>query len=145
MDEKKEKFYLKLRSNITTWLNDGANINHKWREYLMIAPDLFYLLIKLIQDPEVPHSKKIKLVSAVAYFISPIDLLPEVILGPIGFLDDIAVAAYVLNDIVNTVDPQIIRKHWLGDTDVLIMIKKILLNADKIIGKGVWDKLKGRF
>ena len=29
------------------------------------------------------------LLLALAYFISPIDLLPELILGPIGFIDDI--------------------------------------------------------
>lgn len=143
MKKKEEKFYLKLRTNITSWLGDNANMDYKWREYLLIVPDIFYLLVKLVQDPDVPQGKKVKLISAIAYFISPIDLLPEAILGPIGYLDDLGVAAYVLNDLLNSIDPQIIKRNWVGDTDILILIKKILINIDNIIGKGIWEKVKG--
>ncbi len=59
--------------------------------------------------------KKLNLVTAIAYFISPIDILPEAILGPIGYLDDLGIAAYVLNDLLNTVDPKIVRRNWVGD------------------------------
>ena len=143
MKKKEEKFYLKLRSNITNWLSDNANMNYKWREYLLIVPDIFYLLVKLVQDPDVPQGKKVKLISAIAYFISPIDILPEAILGPIGYLDDLGVAAFVLNDLLNSIDPQIIKRNWVGDTDILILIKKILINIDNIIGKGIWEKVRG--
>jgi uncharacterized membrane protein YkvA (DUF1232 family) len=145
MNGKEEKFYLKLRSNISTWLGEKANINHKYREFIMLVPDIFYLLIKLVRDSEVPQSKKVKLVSAIAYFISPIDFLPEAFLGPIGYMDDIAIAAYVLNDMLNSIDPQIIRRHWAGETDILMTIKKILINVDNLIGKGIWDKVKRKF
>jgi len=144
MNEKEKRFYTKLRKNINRWLTDNTNINHKWREYILIAPDIFYLLVKLVQDPDVPQSKKIKLVTAIAYFISPIDLIPEAILGPIGYLDDIGIAAYVLNDLINTIDPQIIRRNWIGDVDILNVVKKILLNIDNMIGKGIWEKLRGK-
>ncbi|MBK8946727.1 MAG: DUF1232 domain-containing protein [Ignavibacteriae bacterium] len=143
--EKEQKYYIKLRSNITKWLDKKANINHKFREFIILAPDIFYLLIKLVQDSEVPQGKKVKLVSAIAYFISPIDLLPEIFLGPIGYMDDIAIAAYILNEMINSIDPQIIKKNWAGDLDILIVIKKILINVDNLIGKGIWDKLKGKF
>lgn len=143
MKKKEEKFYLKLRSNITSWLADNANMDHKWREYLLIVPDIFYLLVKLVQDPDVPQGKKVKLITAIAYFISPIDLLPEAILGPIGYLDDLGVAAYVLNDLLNSVDPQVIKRNWVGDNDILLLIKKILINIDNMIGKGIWEKVKG--
>ena len=142
---KEEKYYLKLRKNITTWLDEKANLNNNFREYILIVPDMFHLLIKLVQDPDVPQGKKVKLISAIAYFISPIDFLPEAFLGPVGYMDDIAIAAYVLNDMLNSIDPQIIRRHWAGEIDILIVIKKILINVDKLIGKGIWDKLKGKF
>lgn len=144
MNLKHEKFYLKLRNNITNWLDDKVNLDYKWREYLLLVPDIFYLLVKLLQDPDVPQNKKLKLVTAIAYFISPIDVLPEALLGPIGYLDDLGIAAYILNDLLNYVDPQVVKRNWVGDTDILITIKKILINVDKIIGKGIWDKVKGR-
>lgn len=144
MNTREEKFYLKLRTTITDWLNDKANIDHKWREYLLLVPDTFYLLVKLIQDPDVPQGKKLKLITAVAYFISPIDVVPEAILGPIGYLDDLGIAAYVLNDLLNSVDPQVVKRNWVGDIDVLYMIKKVLANIDNIIGKGIWERVKGK-
>jgi uncharacterized membrane protein YkvA (DUF1232 family) len=143
--DKEEKFYLKLRKNISKWLEKKSKLGHKWKEYILIVPDIFYLLVKLVQDKDVPQGKKVKLISAIAYFISPIDVLPEAILGPIGYLDDIAVAAYVLNDIINTIDPQIIRRNWVGEQDILYLVKNILANVDGMIGKGIWDKLKGKF
>jgi len=142
---KEEKFYLKLRKNISKWLEDNSNSGHKWKDYILVVPDIFYLLVKLVQDKDVPQGKKVKLVSAIAYFISPIDVLPEAFLGPIGYLDDIAVAAYVLNDLINTIDPQIIKRNWAGDDDILYLVKNILANLDGMLGKGIWDKLKGKF
>jgi len=142
---KNEKFYLKLRQNITEWLEDNTNLDNKWREYILIVPDIFYLLIKLVQDPDVPQNKKIKLIASIAYFISPFDIMPEAILGPVGYLDDLALASYVLNDLVNSIDPHIIKRNWVGDVDILYLIKKILANVDGMIGKGVWDKLKRMF
>jgi uncharacterized membrane protein YkvA (DUF1232 family) len=111
----------------------------------LAAPDFFHLLCKLSVDKDVPALKKIKLVAGIAYFISPIDFLPEAFLGPIGYLDDIAVTAYILNDLINDVDPQIIRKHWAGDQDVLVLIKTILSNADNMIGRKLWDRIRKRF
>lgn len=145
MNKKEEKYYLKLRKNIADWLEKKTNVNHRFREYIMLVPDMFYLLAKLVQDTEVPQGKKVKLISAIAYFISPIDFLPEAFLGPVGYMDDLAIAAYVLNDMLNTVDLQIIRRHWAGDTDILIIVKNILINADNLMGKGIWDKLKRKF
>lgn len=141
---REKKFYLKLRNNISNWLDDKANLNYKWREYLFVVPDIFYLIIKLIQDPDVPQSHKLKLVAAMTYFISPIDIMPEAILGPIGYLDDLGIAAYVLNDLLNSVDPQIVKRNWVGDEDILYLIKKILLNAENFLGKGIWERVKNK-
>ncbi len=126
MNKREEKFYLKLRTNITSWLIDNLNLNRNWCEYLFVVPDIFYLMIKLVQDPEVLFFKKIKLVSAIVYFISPIDILPEAFLGPIGYLDDLGLAAYILNDLLNSVDLKIIKRNWAGDVDILYKIKKMI-------------------
>lgn len=111
----------------------------------MLAPDLFHLLTKLAIDPDVPSSKKVKLAGIIAYFISPLDFLPEMLLGPVGYLDDIALTAYILNDIINEVDPQIVRRNWTGTKDILVLIKTILANANNMVGSGAWKKLMKTF
>lgn len=145
MNPNQQDFYKELRKNVKTWINKNLDTENKWSDYVLAAPDLFHLLCKLSVDKDVPSKKKIKLIAGIAYFISPIDLLPEAFLGPIGYLDDIAVSAYILNDLVNDVDPQIIRKHWAGEKDILDLIKTILANADKMIGGILWKKIRKRF
>ena len=145
MNKRQSDFYQKIRKDVKHWLNDNLDKDNKWVDYILAAPDLFHLLCKLTADSEIPSNKKLKLVAGIAYFISPIDLLPEAFLGPIGYLDDIAVTAYILNDLINEVNPQIVRNHWAGDSDILDLIKTILANADKMIGSMLWEKIRKRF
>ena len=145
MDEQKKDFYQKLRANIKKWLDEKKTNDNRWAEYILLAPDLFHLLTKLTLDPDVPASKKVKLAGIIAYFISPLDFLPEMLLGPIGYLDDIALTAYVLNDILNEVDPKIIQRNWAGDRDILPLIKTIIANANNMVGGGIWKKIKRTF
>lgn len=145
MNKKESDFYKKLRKDIDKWMRKNTSIDEKWKDFILLAPDMFHLLVKLSLDSRVPGYKKIKLTGAIAYFISPLDLLPELFLGPLGYADDISIAAYVLNDLVNEVDPQVIREHWAGDSDILYNIKNILANANNMLGSGLWKKLRRRF
>ncbi|MCB2208433.1 MAG: DUF1232 domain-containing protein [Bacteroidetes bacterium] len=140
--KKELDFYEKLRTRIVNWLETETGKKNKWAEYLLLAPDFFYLLIKLATDKEVPSHEKAKLILAIAYFISPLDILPEAFLGPLGYLDDLALSAFVLNGIINQVSPEIVQKYWAGDGDVLLQIKGVLAKADEMIGSGLWKKIK---
>lgn len=146
MNEKENKdFYIKLRKKVDKWFEKNIGKEHRWAEYILIAPDFFHLLTKLAVDNEVPKSKKIKIFAAIAYFISPIDLLPEALLGPAGYLDDVALAAYILNDIINDIHPKIIIRNWAGEKDILDLIRTILANANDMLGNGIWQKIKKMF
>jgi hypothetical protein len=59
------------------------------RDALLFAPDTFILLTRLARDPRVTGKNKVLLGSAIAYFVFPLDLMPEAIFGPIGYLDDL--------------------------------------------------------
>ncbi len=142
MSDRKRDFYQQLREQIRAWLQSDEGRSNRWAEYLLLAPDLFHLMWKLSADPDVPAKDKVKLAGALAYFISPIDLIPEAMLGPIGYVDDIALAALVLNGIVNHTSPEVLARHWAGDEDVLVAIRRILAVADQLVGAGVWRKLK---
>ena len=143
MDKKQRDFYLNLRTKINDYLLEHNQ--NKYTDILLLAPDLFHLLVKLSLDNRVPGAKKAKFLGVIAYFISPVDLLPELLLGPIGYLDDIALTAWVLNDFINDNDPSIVRELWAGDQDILTTIKNVLSVADQLIGKGLWNKLKKKF
>jgi uncharacterized membrane protein YkvA (DUF1232 family) len=142
---KQEDFYQSFREKIRKWLASSEGKSNKFAEYLMFAPDLFHLLCKLSLDDEVPVKEKAKLAGAIAYFVSPIDLIPEIITGPIGYLDDIAIAALVLNGIINNTDKALVQRHWAGDGDVLEVIQQIIKVADEMVGSGLWSRLKRKF
>jgi uncharacterized membrane protein YkvA (DUF1232 family) len=142
MCDENRDYYQRLRRRIHEWRESPEGENHEWAEYLLLAPDLFHLLWKLSVDPDVGRKDKGKLVVAITYFISPIDLIPEAIVGPVGYLDDIALAAYVLNGMINHTDPEVLRRHWAGDADVLDVVRRVLASADRMMSAKVLGKLK---
>jgi uncharacterized membrane protein YkvA (DUF1232 family) len=142
MLDRHEDYYQRLRGQIRDWLQSDEGKSHQWAEYLLFAPDLFHLLWKLSLDPEVAASQKVKLAGVIAYFISPLDLIPEGIVGPVGYLDDIALTAYILHSMINHTDPEVLRRHWAGEIDVLEVIRRILAVIDKMMSSSVIRKLK---
>ena len=145
MEETHDDFYRDLRTRIENWLKTEEGKKSRWTGYLLLAPDLFHLLIKLMLDKDVPPKSKVKVGIAIAYFVSPIDLIPEMLTGVVGYVDDIAVAAYALNSIVNETSEEVVRKHWTGEGDVLDSIKHILEKADDMVGSGLMKKIKDIF
>ena len=145
MSNEPSDFYKNMRNELRDWARSDSGKNNKWVEFLLWAPDLLHLMCKLTIDGRVPVSEKAKLGVAIAYFISPIDLIPEALLGPVGYVDDIALCAYVLNSLINHTDKNIVIENWAGDGDVLQIIKQILAVADEMVGSGLWNKLKKMF
>lgn len=141
-NEEMGDFYKNLREKIQKWLNSEEGKKHKYADYLMFAPDLFHLLLKLSLDKDVSPKHKAKLAVTIAYFISPVDLISEGIFGPVGYIDDIVLTAYTLNDILNDTDPEIVKKHWAGDEDILKVVQHIIEVANEFLNKKVVNKLK---
>lgn len=137
--------YLSLREKVMGYLKTPDGQAHKYSDYVLMLPDFFYLLYNLAMDKEVDSSEKVKLGVALAYFVSPIDVLPEGLFGPLGLVDDLAVAAAVLNSVMNSIDPEIIRRHWVGSGDALEQTQRVIGIADQMIGTGAWNKIKDWF
>lgn len=133
-------FYQSLRERMREWLG-GKGKRSRYAEYLMFAPDLFHLLCKLVVDRDVPLEDKARLAAAIVYFVSPLDIVPEVLLGPIAWIDDIALAAYVLNRLLNHVEPRVLLRHWAGDADLLDLIRRILGIVNRAIGERAWTRV----
>jgi uncharacterized membrane protein YkvA (DUF1232 family) len=95
------------------------------KEYLLLLPRLAKLIWRLARDPRVPPRSKATLVLLGAYVVSPVDLIPDFIPG-LGQLDDIVIAAFALDQIINRIPEHIVREHWDGDEDVLQIVREIL-------------------
>ena len=93
-------------------------------ELATLLPNLVHLFRGLTKDPRVSLGSKLWLWFAVAWFVSPIDLVPEFIpvLGP---LDDAVVAALVLRHVLRRAGRDVVEEHWRGNAATLDTILRI--------------------
>jgi uncharacterized membrane protein YkvA (DUF1232 family) len=136
-----ERFYDRMRERIRVYLEKKGTVAGKTGEYLMLAPDVFVLLWRLVSDPRVNSKSKLALGSGLAYFLFPLDMMPEAFFGPIGYIDDLIFAVLLLKKVLADTDVAIVREHWSGKDELLTMIEKVLSAAEQLIG----SELLGRF
>ena len=129
-----EEFYRTLREKV-------AGYTGAYADYVLMLPDLFLLITRLMLDPRVDGKHKIYMGAAIAYVISPIDLISERRFGVIGYLDDLVVVVAALNALFNDVDRQIILEHWSGKADLLDTVQRVLAQADDLVGKSRIEKI----
>jgi uncharacterized membrane protein YkvA (DUF1232 family) len=143
--ERATRFYDRMRDGIRRYLENKGALAGKTGEYLLLAPDVFVLLWRLVNDSRVNAKNKMMLGSGIAYYFFPLDIMPEGFIGPIGYIDDLVFAAYLLNRMLNDTDAAILREHWSGTDDVLTMITNVLNAADNLVGSDVLGKIKKGF
>jgi uncharacterized membrane protein YkvA (DUF1232 family) len=136
------RFYDRIRNTIRSYIDKKGRVLGKTTEFLLLVPDVFILLWRLTTDSRVNGKDKVLLGSAVAYYVMPFDLIPEAIVGPIGYLDDLVLGVYVLNKILGSVDASIVREHWSGSDDVLDAIQRVLNAAEGLVGTDLVSKIK---
>ena len=147
-EDKARSWYEAWRDKVKAWCE--RNGDSDLAKILLLLPDLFMLCIGLIGDKRVPASMKISLVSAVAYVLSPFDLIPEALLGVPGLIDDAGILAIALNAVLGMVNigpdewAAVLSDHWHGDDDPARVIQKlfqfIMKNAARLFGK-VWRSI----
>jgi uncharacterized membrane protein YkvA (DUF1232 family) len=129
---REKRIYDRLRARVVS-LEPAAKPGV--RDLLLFLPDLVVLLLRLMRDPRVPIGAKSVAAMGIAYTLSPIDLVPEILFGPIGFLDDVLIAAAAVSWIVNRVHPDLVRANWPGSDDVLDVVKRVLGWSEGVVGK----------
>jgi uncharacterized membrane protein YkvA (DUF1232 family) len=118
----------------------GPDERTRLKEYALLAPRLVKLVFRLMRDRRVPARPKAMLVMLGAYLVSPIDLIPDFLPG-IGQLDDLILAAFALDQILNRVPEELVKEHWEGDEDVLEVVRDVLDIASGLIP----ERLRRRF
>jgi uncharacterized membrane protein YkvA (DUF1232 family) len=110
-------------------------------EALLLAPDVFILLVRLTLDRDVPPRARALIGGALAYFVLPFDLFPEGVVGSVGFLDDIVVAAAVLSQALGGDLEPYARKYWNGDQELRQTLHQITRSAGALLGRNLYGRL----
>lgn len=140
--ERADRFYDRMRNSISGYLDRKGTLVGKTGEYLLLAPDIFVLLWRLVNDRRVSSKNKVILGSGLAYYLFPLDIIPEAIIGAGGYIDDLVFGVYLLQRILSDTDPEVLRSHWSGSEDILNTIQKVLNAADNLVGKDMFGKIK---
>jgi uncharacterized membrane protein YkvA (DUF1232 family) len=129
---REKRVYDRMRARLVK-LEPGAGAGV--RDLLLFLPDMIVLLLRLARDPRVPVGAKTVAMLGIGYALAPIDLIPEILFGPLGFLDDLLIATAAISYIVNHVHPDLVRAHWPGPGDVLDVVKSVLGWSERLVGK----------
>lgn len=85
-------------------------------ELVRFLADVGRLLWRLQRDPRVPWSAKIVAGGALAYVVSPINVIPDHIPG-IGRMDDLFVVARAMRHLLSAAGYDVIHELWPGSED----------------------------
>ena len=140
--DRASRFYDRMRERIRAYLEKKASLGERATDYLLLVPDIFMLLWRLVNDARVNAKNKVLLGSGIAYYLFPLDIMPEGLMGPAGYVDDLVFAVYLLNKVLADTDPEVVRKHWSGNEDILDTIQTVLGAADNLVGKDLFGRIK---
>lgn len=124
--KKCKDFYDTLRENL-------QNFRGKYDSYIDYGPDLFKLLVDLLEEEKVKKEHKIFINAALAYYIAPKDIIPEEIYGPFGYADDIYLCAYVLKKLEESLGFEILTKLWTGEHELREVINECFEKSKEVI------------
>ena len=142
LNPREARLYDRLRASV---VEPRAGLASGLADLLLLLPDMTVLLFRMARDPRVPIASKVIAGLAVAYVVSPIDLLPEVLLGPIGLVDDLLIVGAALSRLLSVVHPDIVRQHWSGQGDALEGIKRIAEWTDAQVAQRIPAFFRGLF
>lgn len=137
-------FYDRLRERIVAAVErKGGRLGTNAVKSLLLVPDIFILLVRLALDSRVPGSARALIGGAIAYFVLPLDLMPEAIVGGVGYLDDLVLAVAVLAHTFGDELEPYVREHWSGPEDIRKVIADVTGAAQGLLGANVYDRVRG--
>jgi uncharacterized membrane protein YkvA (DUF1232 family) len=86
--------------------------------YIRQLPNFVRLLFGLVTDPRVALVDKVLVFGAIAYIITPIDLIPDFI-PFIGEVDDVYLLVIALQRLISNAGRLVLLDHWGGDAEDL--------------------------
>ena len=122
---------------------EKSELKGRMRSFLMFLPNMVMLLGRMLKDARVPTAEKALFLAAIVYVVSPLDFIPDVF-PFIGQVDDLYVVALTLLRLINRTDESIVREHWLGGGDIVVLADSIANIAPKLLPKRISRVLTSR-
>ena len=99
---------------------DGLTV----RDGLRLLPDVVRLVRRLAADRALPRRLRVGLWLLLAYLLSPVDLVPDVV-PVLGYADDVVVVAWALRSVVRSAGDEALARHWPGGPAGLAVVRRL--------------------
>lgn len=112
------------------------------RDVVVLAPVYAMLMFHLLNDPRLNREQRLWVDAAIAYLVSPNDVIPEDEVGPYGYLDDIFCCAYVAHRIGEQLGWEVLEEGWTGDRSAHEVSEHVLAREQELLGYAGEDVLR---
>jgi uncharacterized membrane protein YkvA (DUF1232 family) len=112
------------------------------KELLLALPRLARMLVGLGADREVPTAAKVVLAALAVYLVSPVDIIPDFIPW-VGYLDDVLLAAVVVDGVISFIDRPILLRYWPGSPASLERVAAVARRLARWVPKRIKARIFG--
>jgi len=141
LNPRERRLYDRIRAGVARIPAPGQGSDV--RDLLLLLPDFTVLLARLLRDRRVPRRAKLVALLGVGYVLSPIDVIPALLVGPLGLLDDLLVVTAALSRLLNHVHPDVVRSAWSGQGDALDAIQRAAAWSERLLGGRLRGLMRG--
>ena len=115
-----------------TLLENLDNYNGEYESFINYGPNLFKLLCDLL-NADIDFSLRLPICGAIAYYVTPDDVISEQVYGPYGYIDDIYLASYVLKMVADRHGYDFLQEN--SNFEVEPIVKECELKSLEILNK----------
>lgn len=112
------------------------------RDVVSLAPAYARLMVDLLNEPSLGREQRLWVDAALAYLVSPDDVIPEAQVGAYGYLDDIFCCAYVANRVAEDLGWDVLEERWTGDRSAHDVTELLLGREQELLGHAGDDVLR---
>lgn len=99
-----------------------------------LAPIFFKLMTNLLDDRKTPKEARLLISTAIAYFVTPRDIIPEEVFGPLALIDDVFVCLHVSKQLMDMGHGDLVSAHWEGDEPIADLVNELYPLARDYVG-----------
>lgn len=120
-------FYDVVRENLDSYRGE-------YERFVDYGPDLFKLLADVLNEKSLKPELRLKVCAALGYFVAPYDVFPEVIYGPHGYIDDVFICTYVINELEKKMGYNFLDNLWEGEEELEDVLDICYKQSMEILG-----------
>ena len=110
MENEFKDFYDVLCENLESYQGEYAG-------FIDYGPELFKLLNNILNE-DIDSKFRLEISAAIAYYVVPMDVIPEQIYGPYGYIDDIFITVYMIRKLSDEFGYEFLEKTWEGEQNL---------------------------